>query len=87
MKKTVLLLIPLTFRGITLTNCDFDKSYWNTNGKHWFTTVIPETFAMGYVRPSQVYPFLIVHVNSLQKVTFGTNHSIYINNFIKQTKL
>ena len=46
-EKTGLFLIPLTSSGITVNNGDFDKSHWNTNGKHWFTTVIPETFSMG----------------------------------------
>ena len=35
------------FSGLFLNNRDFGKSHWNTNGKHWFTTVIPETFSMG----------------------------------------
>ena len=41
--KNSVILIPLT----TVNNGDFDKSHWNTNGKHRFTTVIPETFSMG----------------------------------------
>ena len=32
-----------------MNNNDFDKSHWNTNGKHWFPTVIPETFHMGFL--------------------------------------
>ena len=47
--KSVLFLIPLTSNGITVNNGDFDKSHWNTNGKYWFTTYIPETFSLGIV--------------------------------------
>ena len=46
-EKAVLFLIPLTSSGITVNNGDFDTSHWNTNGKHLFITVIPETFSMG----------------------------------------
>ena len=28
---------------------DLDKSHWDTNGKHWFTTVIPETFSLHFL--------------------------------------
>ena len=46
-EKTVSFLIPLTSSGITVNNGDSEKSHRNTHEKHWFTTVIPETFSMG----------------------------------------
>ena len=55
MKKQCYLLIPLTFRGTAATYGDTDRSHVNTNGIHWFTTVIPETFSMGIRAAFTIY--------------------------------